>query len=90
MWNLYEHAMIMSTLLNSAEVNNALIENKQKQSYSKKLDQQDSVISVGQILDSTANKCLIRLSTCMVNHIIFYLTNKINRNKYTQEIFTPQ
>ena len=35
-----------------------LIEDKQKQSYSKNLAQQDSVISVGQILDSTANKCL--------------------------------
>ena len=36
MWDLYEHAMIMSTLLNSAEVNNTLIEDEQKQSYSKK------------------------------------------------------
>ena len=48
-----------------------LTEDEQKQSYSKKLAQQDSVISVGQILDSTANKCSIRLSTCMVNHILF-------------------
>ena len=80
MWDLYEHAM--STYLNS-EVSNTLkkyatqgftlkqvqiilIEDKQKQSYLKKLAQQDSV---AQILDSTANKCLIRLGTSKVNHI---------------------
>ena len=81
MWDLYEHAMIMSTLWNSAEVNNnILIEDEQKQSYSKQRAQQDSVISVEPILDSTANKCFIRLSTCVVNHILF---NQINRNKYT-------
>ena len=76
MWDLYKHAMIMSTLLNSAEFSkvHVLIEDEQKQSYSKNLAQQDSVISVGQILHSTANKCLIRN----------------NRNKYTHETYTPQ
>ena len=40
------------------------------------LAQQDSV---GQILDSTANKYLIRLSTRKVNHILFNQANILMR-----------
>ena len=67
-----------------SQVQIILIEDEQKQSYlKKKLAQQDSV---GEILDSTTNKYLIRLSTRKVNHILFNQINILMRFSHQNNI----